>query len=269
MNSRWQEQAWPGVLTVLVHVALALYLYFGLSWKMSPQQPLTVELWSARPSVRSQPAPDTPPPPPPTPRREVARPEPQPEPERAADIQVQHRAPKKIPKKITPPPEPKPEPAPKAKPVAPPPKVEPKRVPEPAPKTESNYDDMLKAIEAKVSERTQKQVTDAKANTASAGNPDASHMAWLGEYKAKVEKVVRGNMKLPPDLVGNPSAEIEVVLLPSMEILSYKIKKRSGNVAYDEAVERALAKTQALPPLPDPSYFRVVREMQFRFRAHD
>ena len=94
--------------TILVHVALVAFLFFGVQWKRSKPEVMEVELWSPTP----MPAQYVPPPPPPPPKPEV-KPEPLPKVEpkpapvlKKPDIVVKEEKKKPEPKK----PEPKPEP---------------------------------------------------------------------------------------------------------------------------------------------------------------
>ena len=50
----------------------------------------------------------------------------------------------------------------------------------------------------------------------------------------------------PPNLQGNPESEFDVVVLPDGNVLGVKLKKPSGNAAYDNAVERAISRAQPL-----------------------
>ena len=59
-------------LTVLVHIALAAFLFLGVQWKRSKPEVYEVELWSATP----QPAQTVVPPPPPPPPAPEVKPEP-------------------------------------------------------------------------------------------------------------------------------------------------------------------------------------------------
>jgi colicin import membrane protein len=69
---------------------------------------------------------------------------------------------------------------------------------------------------------------------------------------------------LPPDIKGNPEAIFDVVQLPTGEVLSARLRKSSGNGAYDEAVERAILKSS---PLPEPDRReQFARELQLKFR---
>ena len=71
---------------------------------------------------------------------------------------------------------------------------------------------------------------------------------------------------LPQNIQGNPEAEFDVVLLPGGNSLSIKLKRSSGNAAYDSAVEHAIQKAQPLPLPPDPALFRYFRELNLAFR---
>jgi colicin import membrane protein len=66
---------------------------------------------------------------------------------------------------------------------------------------------------------------------------------------------------------GNPEAEFDVIQLPGGEVLGAKLKRGSGNTAYDNAVERAILKAQPLPKPPDPALF--TRELNLTFRPQE
>ena len=87
--------------------------------------------------------------------------------------------------------------------------------------------------------------------------------AWQDKIRAKI----RGNILLPQGLVGNPEAIFDVTLLPSAEVLTVRRRKSSGNMAYDEAVERAILKSSPLPKPEQPSLFE--RQLELRFRPQD
>jgi colicin import membrane protein len=72
---------------------------------------------------------------------------------------------------------------------------------------------------------------------------------------------------LPLDIKGNPEAIFDVVQLPTGEVMSVRLRKSSGNRAYDEALERAILKSS---PLPQPDrHEQFARELQLRFRPVD
>jgi colicin import membrane protein len=71
---------------------------------------------------------------------------------------------------------------------------------------------------------------------------------------------------LPPSVQGNAEAEFDVVLLSDGNPLNVKLKRSSGNTAYDSAVERAIQKAKPLPLPPDQTLFRHFRELNLAFR---
>ena len=88
----------------------------------------------------------------------------------------------------------------------------------------------------------------------------------LAEYINLIRQKVRSNWILPPDLQGNPQAVFEVIQLPTGEVLSVRLKKSSGNVAYDTAVERAILKSSPLPLPTNRNDFSRTLELTFRPR---
>jgi colicin import membrane protein len=59
------------------------------------------------------------------------------------------------------------------------------------------------------------------------------------------------------------------VQIPGGEVLNVKLKRSSGNSAYDAAVERAIFKAQPLPPPPEPLRFGDFRELNLKFRPKE
>jgi len=68
-----------------------------------------------------------------------------------------------------------------------------------------------------------------------------------GGYGGMVAAKVKPNIVYPDALSGNPRAEVEVRLSPDGTIVGKRLTKPSGNKAWDEAVLRALDKTETLP----------------------
>ena len=66
-------------------------------------------------------------------------------------------------------------------------------------------------------------------------------------YAGRVRARVRPNIVFTDEVSGNPSAEVEVRMAPDGTITSSKIVKRSGVKSWDDAVLRALDKTEVLP----------------------
>jgi len=239
--------------TILVHVALLAFLFFGVQWKRSKPEVMEVELWSPTP-MPAQYIP--PPPPPPTPEvkpEPLPRVEPKPEPVlKKPDIVVKEEKKKPEPKK----PEPKPEP-PKPEPKKPEPKPEVK----PAPKFDFSKELSRETADLKPRQNTQQL---ANAAAAEAEQRASSNNRGKADYANKIRVRIRSNISLPPSIQGNPEAVFEVSQLPSYEILDVKLKRSSGNPALDAAIERAIRKSSPLPKPDDPSLFQRTLEIKYK-----
>ena len=71
---------------------------------------------------------------------------------------------------------------------------------------------------------------------------------------------------MPPDVASDARAEFSVTLLPGGAVLSARLTKPSGNAVYDNAVERAILKSQPLPLPADVAMFNRFRELKLVFR---
>jgi colicin import membrane protein len=243
-----------------MHLLLLALLVFGVNWqkKVEPQVNI-VDLWTNLPSQVKPKV--EPPPPPPEP---VVKPEPKPvEP---------------TPVKVAPKPE-------VAKPdIA----MKKKAEKEKTEKEKAEKDRRLlkeKQIAARKREeeakavQKQQQVKEAEAQRLAREQEDAqrriaeqqaSAQAKLkNEYVERIRTRIRRFVVLPPNIQGNPKAEFDVVLLPGGEVLGVKLKRASGNAAYDSAVERAILKAQPLPLPPDPAMFKDFRELNLEFRPQE
>ena len=66
-------------------------------------------------------------------------------------------------------------------------------------------------------------------------------------YGGKVRAKVKPNIVFTEDIAGNPVAEVEVRTTLDGSITSQRLVKSSGNKAWDDAVLRAIDKTEVLP----------------------
>jgi colicin import membrane protein len=66
-------------------------------------------------------------------------------------------------------------------------------------------------------------------------------------YGGKVSAKVKPNIVFPDNFDGNPAAEVEVRSASDGSILSRKLAKSSGNKAWDDAVLKAIDKTETMP----------------------
>ncbi|OGA61432.1 MAG: protein TolA [Burkholderiales bacterium RIFCSPHIGHO2_01_FULL_64_960] len=87
-----------------------------------------------------------------------------------------------------------------------------------------------------------------------------------GSYGGKVAARVKPNIVYPDAISGNPRAEVEVRLAPDGTIVGKRLVQASGNKAWDDAVLRALDKTETLPRDVDG---RVPSSLTIGFRPQD
>jgi colicin import membrane protein len=66
-------------------------------------------------------------------------------------------------------------------------------------------------------------------------------------YAGRIRARVKPNITFTDDIPGNPSAEVEVQMAPDGTITSRRLTKSSGVGSWDQAVLRALDKTEVLP----------------------
>ena len=252
------------ILALAVHALLLLALNWGTLWSQQPQDmSVEAELWSAipqpvAPKSELPPEPDVPPTP---------EPEPQPEP----------------PSPVAPPVKP----SETAKPVVDPQiaidKLKKKQVEEKLQqaqedkkakrKAEKEEEAKLKAKEKQEAEaRHQAAVKRLQSMAGSAGTPVDTGVApkasgpsasYIGRLRAKVKPNITFPDNLLQNVVGNPTAEVEVTCSPSGKIEDVNLLKPSGNKAWDDAVVNGLYKTDMLPRDVDGS---VQTRLVFSFR---
>jgi colicin import membrane protein len=258
------------ILAVLVHLILFAVLFFGVRWQSRPPEPVSVELWVPPPPppvverAEEKPAPVVAPPAPPKPEPKVEETKP--------DIAIKSKPepklkPKPEPVKPKPKPEPPPPPKPRPKPEAVKPKPEPVK---PVPSVRPRDDEMQKQMREELAREQNSLKVDRERQDIRnqfAREQAAAQKSALSGYADKIKAKVKGNWILPMDLKGNPEAVFVVIQLPTGDVLSVRLKKPSGNAAYDTAVERAILKSSPLPKPDKGELFE--RELILTFRPHD
>ncbi len=263
-RARWSATKWiAAFLAIAIHLAFVLFLVFSVNWQNRKPEPVTAELY-APPPEKIEPAKPAPEPPKPQPEPEPPPPEPEP-------------------------PKPPPEPA-KPPPVVAPPKPDialkekqerlKKEQAERERKEKQEADkreaDRRAQQEKRLAEARERQAREAEALKAQAERErlaqqkvatDTARARADADYVRRIQAKVRGNLTLPPDLMGNPEAIFDVVQLPTGEIIDVQLVKSSGVRAYDEAVQRAILKSSPLPRPDSPDMFR--RSLTLKFRPLD
>lgn len=260
----------PGVaLAVGVHLMLLAALALGVHWKINNPDAIEAEVWAEIPRAA---APE-PPPPPPVEEKPVEKTvEPVPEPEQPVqetipDLVLSKKLTKKEPKK------------PKKREVevfeTAPPKVvakpakqpEPKK-PVPAPEKPlvskaTKPDNSGKAAAEREAQRNahmQRMMNELGAlGTSQSAGPSA---AYAGRIKGRIKP----NIVFAESVSGNPAAVIEIHCAPDGRIMSSTWLQKSGVPSWDDAVMRAIDRTEVLPR--DESG-KVPPVIQITFRPND
>jgi colicin import membrane protein len=231
-----------GILALAVHSIFFALLYFGLNWNRHAYLPaaMSVQLWSSLPDEAATPAA--------APRVEAVVP---PQPEKIAQPDIV------IPEKKKPVPVPPKEPEPEQK----------KPVPQTArvvkPRPEKAKAPKLNTEAARLAEQ---QAAMQKAEQARQAAQAAEIGKVVDEYQAKIQAKIRRNIVMPPDVAKDARAEFMVTLLPGGTVLNAEQVKSSGNHAYDDAVERAILKSDPLPVPPDVALFDRFRKLDLVFK---
>lgn len=245
---RWRAIA----LAAAVHAALIAFLWIGVHWQSQKPIAVEAEIWS--PQIRE--AAPTPPPPAPTP-------------EPRSQLVVKEAP---LPPKAVQPPVPNPEIALERE----------KKRKQQERKAEEKHKDKMRAeanLKAAQDKATKKAEADAKKKQAAAEaeaadkRRDEEMKRMLGQavgtgaanstgtaaqsqgprgdpgYAQKVGARIKSNINfnVPVGLAGNPPVQYEVQLLPDGTVAGLHLTKSSGVPGFDQAVRRAIEKSQPYP----------------------
>ena len=264
-RARWSTTKWiAAILAIAIHLAFVLFLVFSVNWQNRKPEAVTAELYAPPQKTEpAKPAPEPPKPPPEPPKPEPPKPEPEP-------------------------PKPPPEPAKAPVVASPKPDIALKEKRERLKREQAERErqekqeadkreaDRRAQEQKRLAEARERQAREAEALRAQAERErlvqqkvatDAARARADADYVRRIQAKVRGNLTLPPDLMGNPEAIFDVVQLPTGEIIDVQLVKSSGVRAYDEAVQRAILKSSPLPRPDSPDMFR--RGLTLKFRPLD
>lgn len=233
-------------LALLIHGLLLAALTWGVNWRRSDTSlSVEAELWSAVPQqaapplVEPEPAPEPAPPPPP-PKVEEPR-------QSEADIAVAREKERQAKEKL--------EQA----------RLEKEKLAREKERERQEREKKLaeekkkKELEAKRKEEAEaKQRRDeqikrmaglagATGAPTATGNAQKSSGGISSSYAGRIRARIKPNIVFPDELATNPSAEVEVRTSPDGTIVGRKLVKSSGVPSWDEAVLKAIDKTDTLP----------------------
>jgi len=99
---------------------------------------------------------------------------------------------------------------------------------------------------------------------------DSARVKLLADYMSRIQQKIRGELRLPGNLQGNPEAVYRVDMLPNGEVVRVTQARSSRQPAYDQEVERAIWKANPLPLPPDRDLAAEFRTgLELHFRPHD
>lgn len=260
-------------LALLVHAALIAALTWGVNWKRSDRSvAFEAELWSNTPQEAAPKLVEAPPPPPPPPPtepapkvQEVKPPDPKVdmalEQEKKRKLQAQKaqqaqqaQAEKELKLKQE-----------QAKRKA-------AEAVEEAQRLEAKKQLQQNQANAAALEAQRKQniaramgLADASGGESAKGTAQKS-AGPSASYGGMVRARVKPNIVFTEDIAGNPSAEVEVRTALDGTIMSQRLVKTSGNKAWDDAVVKAIIRTEKMPRDTDG---RVPTPMILEFRPKD
>ena len=252
----------PGfAYSFLVHLGLVAALAFGVSWRANEPDGVEAELWAAVPQIAAPrlpepvvvapPEPRVVPPPPP-----VAKPEPTPDAQIATERAKREDKARKLK-------EAEDKRAEKLK--------EDKKAAEDDRKKKAEDERKKKAEDARLAALHAAQVKRIIDQAGATGDPTSTGRAAQtsgpsAEYAGRIRARIKPNIVYSDAGAGNPLATVEVKLAPNGTIISKRLVKSSGVPAWDEAVLRAIEKTEVLPRDIDG---RVPPPFEIDFRPRD
>ncbi len=282
-------------LAVLAHAVLVLGLALAVNWRSSQQVAAEAELWAEVPRAAApravEPPPDTrpePPPPPPRAKPVATRPAPPP-PREAEDAQIaveKARREKKEREEREDKERKQEEARKKAKAEAEEKKKAEQEKAEAEKKLAAQKAAKEKEEQAKAKADEEKQRREQEQRTAAAREAQLKRIQGLAggsgaptstgssaqsagpsaSYAGRISAYIKPRIVFSEVVSGNPAAEVEVRVAPDGRIMSHKLVRSSGVKAWDDAVQRAIERTEVLPRDTDG---RVPSSMQLLFRPQD
>ncbi len=261
------------LLAIGAHVLLVLALSLGVSWRSNDPPGVEAELWAAVPQVAAPRAVE----PEPTPPKPAPKPEPTPKaepppppPNRDAEIAREKREQKDKLEKQRLEDERKEEAARKKQQEQARAEADKKKVEDAkreADKQKKAEAERVARIEAEREKQLKRIMGEAGATGAPGSTGTAAQTAGpSASYAGRIKARVMPNIVFADEVSGNPLASVEVKVAPDGTILGRRLVKSSGVAAWDDAVLRAIDKTEVLPRDTDG---RVPPAMLLEFRPRD
>ena len=252
-------------MALAVHALLLIAIAFGVSWRSSNPAGVEAELWAAVPQIAAPKPVEPEPTPQPVKKIEPPPPPPKVETPKQDDAQIAIEKAKREEQKR---------------------KEEQRREDELKRQKEEQQRKLAEAEKLKKEQAEQKKREAAEAAAAQAqrqkqlermaalagdGAPNSTGTAAKSagpsaSYAGRIKARILPNIVFPDSVSGNPQATVEVKVAPDGTIIGRRLLKSSGVPAWDEAVLRAIDKTEVLPRDTDG---RVPPSLEISFRPRD
>lgn len=253
-------------LALLAHALLIVALAFSVNWRSSNPAGVEAELWAAVPQIAAPRAAEPEPTPPPQPKKvDPPPPPPKVEPvQKVPDAQIAIEKAKREEEKRKE----------EAK------REEQQRQKDEAQRKQAELDKKKEAAEqqkraaaeaAAAEKRREDQLKRLAGIAGATGEPNSTGTAARtagpsATYAGRIKARIMPNIVFGDTIAGNPQATVEVKAGPDGTIIGKKLLKSSGVPAWDEAVLRAIDKTEVLPRDTDG---RVPPAFEISFRPHE
>ena len=248
-------------LALLAHALLIVALAFGVNWRSHEPEGVEAELWSAVPQFeapRAVTAPPTPAPPEPKRPEPVAKAAPTREPAPDPQIVIEQAKREKAER----------EKAKRDKAAREEDERAQKRSEQAKKKQQADKD---RAEAEKLAEAREANLQRMLGQAGATGGPSATGTAARSSgpsasYAGRIMARIKPNIVFTDPLDGNPIATVEVRLAPDGTIIGKRLVKSSGVKSWDDAVLRAIERTEILPRDIDG---RVPGPFEIDFRRRD
>jgi len=267
-------------MALLVHVGLLIALAFGVSWRSQTPAGVSAELWAAVPQIAAPPAvepkpapvptPAPAPAPAPTPKTEETPPKPS---EAEAQIAIEkEKAERKLREQREQQERERKEQERKDQERQEQERIEREKAEKLAAQKQREIEiKRQKEEEARQAKQREENLKRMIGQAGGTGAPNATGTAAReagpsSSYAGRIVARVKPNIVLTDEIPGNPSADVEVRCAPDGTIVGRRLVKSSGNKEWDDAVLRALDRTEVLPRDTDG---RVPSSMVIAFRPRE
>jgi len=260
------EKAISGALALVMHSLFIALLVASVNWKTPERAAMVAELWSNLPPVAAPKAVPPPPPPkvapePPKPApkvepKPVPKAEPKPQPKAEIDLREKREKERKAKERAALEKKKREEQA-----LAEKKKREEQVLAEKKKREDQAKAEALKQQQAKEAEAKRLAQEQADAQRKIAQQQAAAQAREIDKYKRDIAERIKRFIYEPPNIQGNPVAELDIIMLPGGEVLDVRTRKPSGQPAWDNACEGAIRKAQPLPLPSDPALMKHFREL--------